>query len=149
MSDTSKMPTRELADWCVAEFEALDPEVHAGYRVDASIAVRLARAYLDLLRGISEQLCGDPGKIHSGHLHYLRGALDAIPEIEKERDSLREQLADVSERLEISEKVRAGLATNLDTARAEVERLTADEHSAVERGNRLAREVERLRGAIS
>jgi hypothetical protein len=60
MSDTSKMSNRALADWCVVEYEAIDPEAHVEYRVDVWIAVRLAREVLrtadyDALRAALER----------------------------------------------------------------------------------------------
>ena len=58
MSDTSKMTSHELAKWCVAEFDAIDPEVHAEYRVDVWIAVRLARAVLEMAAPVDIRITG-------------------------------------------------------------------------------------------
>lgn len=65
MNDELPCNSRDLAKWTIAEFEAIDPEIHAEYRVDVGIAVQLARAVLELSEEVE--------RLREALLHELEG----------------------------------------------------------------------------
>jgi hypothetical protein len=107
MSDPLKLDNRELAEWCIAEYEAIDPEAHVEYRVEVWIAVRLAREVL--------RLSGDPAA--AGVCECCERA--AIKRCDALRaDAVRyRRLRDIGCALADTEHLKQGLvnrATNLD-----------------------------------
>jgi hypothetical protein len=104
----------ELAEWTIAEFEAIDPEVHAEYRVDVGIAVKLARAVLELSIDADWVLVDNV----DGSLHHARE-----PDIAKRVGAWVATWKRRANELYRLEEENLALRTERDTIRAEVERL--------------------------